>query len=268
MLNHQFLKSLATASLMLFALPIATLAEDTKSAKQTSLKILTYNIKHGYGMDGVVDLSRAAALIKSLDPDLVALQEIDKSTERTKRVDQTEELGRMTDMHAEFGPFFDFEGGEYGMAVLSKREPSEVHNHRLPDGREPRTALAITVTPIENGPELVFISIHFYATSEERRAQAETLLEILKDETRPVILAGDFNSRPESEVMNLFGEEWTIPDKGEDRFTIPSDDPRSEIDFILFRGLKGWEVKRIDVLDEPVVSDHRPVLLELVAPVD
>ncbi|NCF92046.1 MAG: metallophosphoesterase [Verrucomicrobiaceae bacterium] len=243
---------------VLLVLPILLAANE-----QPTLKVLAYNIKHGYGMDGKVDLSRSAALIKRVDPDLVALQEIDKSTERTGKVDQTKELGRLTEMHAEFGPFFDFQGGEYGMAILSKNKATNVANHRLPDGQEPRTVLAITVVPIENGPEIVFAGIHFYATRAQRLAQAQRLLEILKDETRPVILAGDFNSRPDSEVMKIFAKEWTIPDKGEDRFTIPSDKPRSEIDFIMFRNLDGWKVEKIDVLEEPLVSDHRPVVLEL-----
>ncbi len=249
------------------AVPATILADESNSSKPKTLRILLYNIKHGHGMDGKVDLSRSGALIKRLNPDLVALQEIDKSTERTKQVDQATELGRMTEMHSEFGPFFDYQGGEYGMAVLSKSKPSQVTNHRLPDGREPRTSLAITVTPIEDGPEIVFVGIHFYATAEERLAQAKKMLEILESEKRPVILAGDFNSRPGREVMDLFADEWTIPDKGEDRLTIPSDNPRSEIDFIMFRNLKGWKVKTIDVIDEPLVSDHRPVLLELSMPV-
>ncbi|MDA7979816.1 MAG: endonuclease/exonuclease/phosphatase family protein [Pirellulales bacterium] len=264
-----FSAKLSTTHLFLFfvvAVSSGVLAQRHKAESRATLTVLSYNIKHGYGMDGRVDLSRSAALIKRLNPDLVALQEIDKATERTKRVDQAKALGHMTRMHANFGRFFDFQGGEYGMAILSKNKPSDARNHRLPDGREPRTSLAITVIPVENGPEIVFVGIHFYATAEERLAQAEKLLEILKSETRPVILAGDFNSRPGSDVMKLFADGWTIPDKGEDRLTIPSDKPRSEIDFIIFRGLEGWELKKIDVLEEPLISDHRPVLLELYMP--
>ena len=264
--NGRIQKSRHLVLFALFVLPAMVFAGEPKPAEQATLRILSYNIKHGYGMDGKVDLSRSAELIKRLNPDLVALQEIDNSTERTKKVDQAKELGRMTDMHPVFGRFFDYQGGEYGMAVLSKNKPSEVKNHRLPDGREPRTSLAITVAPMEDGPEVVFAGIHFYATAEERLAQAKRLLDILKNETRPVILAGDFNSRPGSDVMKLFADTWTIPDKGEDRLTIPSDRPRSEIDFIMFRNLDGWKVKKIDVLEEPLVSDHRPVLLELSVP--
>ena len=198
--------------LAMIVLPIMALADEPQPEGQTTLRILSYNIKHGYGMDGKVDLSRSAQLIKKLNPDLVALQEIDKLTERTRKVDQTKELGRMTEMHSEFGPFFDFQGGEYGMAILSKNKPSEVQNHRLPDGQEPRTALGITVVPVKGGPEIVFVGIHFYATQEERLAQAKRLLEILKTETRPVILAGDYNSRPDSDVMKLVLRQMCLMD--------------------------------------------------------
>jgi len=166
-------------------------------------------------------------------------------------------------MHHAFGPFFEFQGGHYGMAILSKSAPKKVKNHRLPDGREPRSALAIDVVPIEGGPEIIFVSIHLYATGKERLAQAKRLLEILEDEKRPIILAGDYNSRPGGDVLDLFAKEWTIPDKGEDHLTFPSDNPRGEIDFIMLRGFDEWKVDKIDVLDEPLVSDHRPVLLEL-----
>ena len=108
---------------------------------------------------------------------------------------------------------------------------------------------------------MIFAGIHFYATAEERMAQARSLLEALAPERVPVVLAGDFNSRPGSPVMSLIGETFVIPDKGDDRFTIPSDSPRSEIDFIVFRPADRFEVVESRVIDEPVVSDHRPVLL-------
>ena len=116
---------------------------------------------------------------------------------------------------------------------------------------------------LPNGSEAVVVGIHLYATAEERLAQARTVVEAFADEEAPVILAGDFNSRPGSPVMRLFEEQWANPDKGEDRLTIPSDDPRSEIDFILYRTSGAARVIHIDVVDEPLVSDHRPLFLDL-----
>lgn len=228
-----------------------------------SLRILAYNIKHGRGNDNVVDLSRAAAIINELKADLVALQEIDNGTRRTDGVDQAKRLGELTGMHHAFGSFFDYDGGEYGMAILSRYPLKEVTNHRLPAGSEPRTSLAVVVQPFADGPEVVFVGVHFYQTAEQRLAQAARLLEVLGDETRPVIVAGDFNSRPDSPVLELFATDWTIPDKGEDHLTFSSDRPRIEIDYLMFRPREAFIVKQIDVLDEPVVSDHRPVLMDV-----
>lgn len=63
-----------------------------------ALRVLTYNIHHGEGTDGVLDLERIAGVIKGASPDLVALQEVDVGAERTGGVDQAGELGRLTGM--------------------------------------------------------------------------------------------------------------------------------------------------------------------------
>jgi endonuclease/exonuclease/phosphatase (EEP) superfamily protein YafD len=76
-----------------------------------------------------------------------------------------------------------------------------------------------------------------------------------------VILAGDFNSTPDSEVMKLIGETFKIPDKGDDHFTFRSDRPDREIDFIVARPAERFTVIESRVIEEPVASDHRPLLL-------
>lgn len=227
----------------------------------TTLRILTYNIHHGAGNDEVLDLERIARLIRSLDPDLVALQEIDNRTERTGGVDQAAELGRLTGMGSVFGPFMDYQGGQYGMAVLSDLPFVNPTNHRLPEGPEPRSAQAVRVQLPDGAGEFIFAGIHFYRTAEERMAQAERLLDLLEPEDVPVILAGDFNSTPDSEVMSFIGKTFALPDKGADHFTFRSDRPEREIDFIVYRPAHRFTVIESRVIDEPVASDHRPVLL-------
>lgn len=227
------------------------------------LRVLSYNIKHGLGNDGKIDLARAANLIVRLQPDLVALQEIDKGVERSGKIDQPAKLGELTGMHPAFGKFFDYQGGEYGMAVLSRWRFSEVANHPLPGETEPRTAQVVKVQPSAGGPELLLANVHFYATEAERLAQAKALLKVLDGSKLPAIVAGDFNSQPDSPVLELFAEEWVAADKGEDSFTFHAKEPNREIDYILFRRGDAFDAKQVDVLDEPVVSDHRPVLLDL-----
>ena len=214
-------------------------------------------------MDEVLDLDRIAALIRSTDADLVALQEIDSVTARTGQVDQAAQLGRLTGMQPHFGRFMAYDGGAYGMALLSAWEVTDVTNHRLPEGTEPRSALAATVvTP--NGRALRFVGIHFYETPEERLAQATTLEALLDGQAfLPTVLAGDFNSTPESPVMTHLAERWHIVEKGDDRLTFSSFDPVREIDFVLVQPRERFEVIGEQLLDEPVASDHRPVLVDL-----
>lgn len=173
-----------------------------------------------------------AALIRDLDADLVPLQEIDSVTTRTGGVDQAAELGRLTGLEPAYGHFMPYQGGAYGMAILSRWPIAEVANHRLPDGEEPRTALAATVTLPTTG--------------------------------RSLRLAGDFNSTPDSEVVRLLAEAWEIVDKGDDHLTFPSFGPEREIDFVLLRPRGRFEVVDRRLLEEPVASDHRPVVVELV----
>lgn len=242
---------------------IGSQSSSAQAQSTPTLRILAYNIKHGLGMDSVIDLERIARVINDLQPDVVTLQEVDSVVERTKGVDQTTVLGELTGMHSVFGTFFDYQGGRYGMALLSKFPFISHTNHLLPKGVEHRAALAGRIRVGDDGPEVVVVGIHLVWTGEERYSQAERLIEIFEDEPAPVILAGDFNSRPNSDVVALLRKAWHIPDKGENRFTFPSDAPDREIDYIIYRPQDRFEVVEHRVIDEPVASDHRPLLLEL-----
>ncbi|MDH3223718.1 MAG: endonuclease/exonuclease/phosphatase family protein [Gemmatimonadota bacterium] len=228
-----------------------------------TVRVLAYNIHHGEGMDSLLDLGRIADLIVSVRPDLVAVQEVDSVVDRTSDVDQAAELGRLTGLEPHFGSFMPYQGGAYGMAVLSRFPALRAENIRLPDGDEPRTALAVTVQLPNSGLQLRFVGIHFYRTDEERLAQATSLEAELESEPMPTILAGDFNSRPGSKVMESLERGWAIVDKAEDSFTFPSYAPDHEIDFVLMRPGGTFRVLGQRVLDEPVASDHRPVLVDL-----
>jgi len=236
----------------------------TDSSPSTiDLRVLAYNIRHGLGMDDSVDLTKAARIINSLDPDLVALQEIDSATERTRSVDQAAVLGSLTGMHAAFGDFMKYQGGKYGMALLSRHPIERLQNHRLPGNTEPRSALTALVRHASTGTKILFVGIHLYSTAQERLAQAQTLVDLMSSTIVPVILAGDFNSTPESEVIKLLRHHWYVPEKGDDSLTFPSIDPDREIDFIMFRPRAAFEILESRVIHEPLASDHRPVLLTL-----
>ena len=258
---------LALVAAVAVALPAAASAQVENDPDR--LRIVAYNVKHGLGLDGRVDLERIASVIRELEPDVVTLQEIDSVTTRTGLVDQAAALGRLTGMRALFGGFMDYRGGRYGMALLSRYPVVDWDNHRLPDGAEPRTALAARIELLRPGygraPRVVVVGVHLYATAEERLAQAEHLRALFADEDDPVILAGDFNSTPESPVLRLLQDEggWSRPPKTGSGYTFPADEPEREIDFIMLRPGDRFRVREHRAVAETVASDHRPVLIDV-----
>ncbi len=152
---HRIVSSLAIAMFLL--------GEGYKAAPTPrTLRVLTYNIHHGEGTDGNIDLPRQAEIVKSIQPDLVALQEVDQRTERTSGVNQLEELARLTGMHAQFGKAMDYSGGSYGVAVLSRWPFVSTRNDPLPafPDREPRTALTVLV---QSGCGRTVAAVHEHA---------------------------------------------------------------------------------------------------------
>lgn len=228
------------------------------------LRILTYNIHHGEGTDQKIDLERIARIIRETQADLVALQEVDVKTQRTHGVDQAGELGRLTGLQAYFGQAMDYQGGGYGVAVLSRWPAVSTRIWPLPGspGREPRVAFEVQVRAGGQGPLLRFINTHLdHASEPERLRQTRWILDHLSQTTNQLaILAGDLNATPESAPMRAIFEKWT-DFKGEgEAWTIPAENPRRRIDYILARPGPPWRLVESRVINEPVASDHRPVL--------
>ncbi len=246
---------MTAARLVLFA-GLATLAVTA----QQRVTVLSYNIHHGEGMDERIDLPRIAGVIRSVSPDVVALQEVDRKTQRTGRIDQAEELSRLTGMAVVFGSAIDHEGGEYGNAVLSRLPILNWRNHPLP-GTEPRAMLDITT------PTFRFYATHLDAGRDqaERVAAARQIVELVARHKTPAVLAGDLNATPGSEPLEILETAWTVA--GGNLPTFPVKEPTRQIDFVLFRPAGRWKVIEARVLDEAVASDHRPIvaILELLS---
>ncbi|MDD2598304.1 MAG: endonuclease/exonuclease/phosphatase family protein [Kiritimatiellae bacterium] len=249
---------------LLFALGVITSAYGTENtpAEGASLRLLSYNIRHGRGMDDGIDLKRIAAVIANQKPDLVALQEVDKVCKRSGNRDIAAELAKLLGMEHRFGKFMDFQGGEYGLAILSRFPIQESIHHRLPKGSEPRCALEVTVHPPGMKTPLAFVSIHNdWITEEIRVTQVQTLLDGLAERRHPIILAGDFNGEPSDASMKLLEKSgWSVlkKDDAAATLTFPSDKPNTEIDFFVIKGLPPFSYKH-QVVDERMASDHRPI---------
>lgn len=251
------------AAAAIVSLP-ASATPDTDRATPVVVRVLTYNIHHGEGLDGRIDLPRLAGIIAGASADLVALQEVDRGTRRASGVDQLAELGRLTGMSTAFGKAMDYQGGHYGVAVLTRRTIRRAINRRLPGSpaREPRTALTVDVDAVGPGPRIQFTTTHFDQGRDlmDQVAQASVLAAAWPSDTAG-ILAGDLNTRPDTLTMQILARRWT------DTFAEPPPDPtgrpRRRVDYVMVQPAGSWRTVESRYLDAPLASDHQPVLVSL-----
>lgn len=230
-----------------------------------ALRVVSYNIRHGRGSDDSLDLARTAGVLRALAPDLVGLQEVDDRVTRSGRVDQAAELGRQLGMRHAFGAFMDYQGGRYGMGILSRHAIVRSWSIALPEGNEPRVALAAELA-LPGGDTIVAVNVHFDWVADDafRFAQASALAAVLDTLSRPYVLLGDFNDEPDSRTLALFRARAREARKpAGERFTFSATAPEQEIDFIFAAPAGGWEVGEARVVGERLASDHRPVVAVL-----
>ena len=245
--------------------PAALWAEDAP----LRLRVLSYNIHHGAGIDGRLDLERIARIIQQSEADVVALQEVDQSTTRTGKVDQPAELARLTGLHVVFGGNIPLQGGGYGNAVLSRHPIVRHENHKLPrhDNGEQRGLLEVEIELPGKTP-LLFLATHLdHRRDDSERVASTAVINKLaaKRPTQLALLAGDLNDGPKSKTLSELASHWTNA-SSEPMATFPADKPTGQIDFVLFRPAERWRVVETRVLAEDKASDHRPILsvLEIV----
>lgn len=241
----------------------------TEDNQNLRLRILSYNIHHAEGVDGKLDVPRIAQVILSVDPDLVALQEVDKNTIRTGKVNQDIELSRLTKMNCVFGSNITFQGGQYGNAILSKFPIIKNKNFLLPnvDSGEQRGLLQSQIQ-ISNKENVLFFSTHLdhRRSDTERLASAKAINQIISlDNKSPAILAGDFNDVPDSPTLKELGKVWLRTNKKILR-TIPASKPSRQIDYIFVQPKERWKIIESQILDEDIASDHRAIfsIIELI----
>ncbi len=227
-----------------------------------TLRVLTYNIHHGEGTDRKLDLTRIAKVIAEAKPDVVALQEVDRNTRRTSHVDQTAELARLTGMYGAFGKAIDYDGGEYGQALLSRLPMESLRVHPLPGMPDREQRIAFEAIIRVNGHPAKIVTTHLHHNNADyRKEQAAKLNELYAESVLPTLLIGDLNAMPDSEPIALLAKQWQIP-KQESLPTFPAREPRKQIDYLLLQSPQ-WTVQEQRVVPEVVASDHRPLLTVL-----
>lgn len=247
-----------------------------RPAPEPVVDVLVYNIHAGKDAKGVANLARVAEIVRATGADVALLQEVDINTRRSGGVDQPAELAELTKLRPVFGKTLDYDGGQYGIAVLTRwpvtrdtvfRLEVTPRQERAGGSYEPRGVLHVLIaTP--HGP-LHILNTHLDPGADDRYRRQETatilsLADELRSRGEPVFIGGDLNANPESGVLAMFREAgwrdaWEGCGVGEGK-TFPYDAPVKRIDYLLLGA--GASCARAEVLGTDV-SDHRPVVLQI-----
>jgi len=232
-----------------------------------TVRVMTYNIHVGVGMDKKLDLARIAQVINEQKPDLVGLQEVDRGVERTQRIDEIAELAKLTKMDYAFAFNLKYQGGQYGVAILS-RVPIQATDHRLYSNLREAERRGLIRAEIKLGGQVVnFVTTHLdYQYEDGRVFETEQLLKALENVKGPLIVVGDFNDVPAGGAYKLmrqsFDDAWSLTNPNGEGLSYPADKPAKRIDYIFTRSSDRIRAKRAWI-PATLASDHVPVVAEL-----
>lgn len=225
------------------------------------MRILTYNIRAGFGTDNVRSLNRIVDVIRSSGADIVCLQEVDLRMIRTMFVDQPRWLEKHLNMQSVYQRNFVMGFGGMGNLILSRYPLVEATPHALSSRLEQRGLLEVIIDTPEG--RLSVFCTHWGLSGEERKTQASETAAILNASKSPVILCGDFNeSSIEPALASIISASNLtdlVSEVIEPEPTFPSNDPKVRIDYVL--GSPQIKASSASFIDSPA-SDHRAVLVE------
>ncbi len=251
---------------LLVVLTSAPVLAQTKSGEKTRVKVLSFNVFGGRTTKLDFNLDAIAKVILDTKPDFVAMQEVDYKVNRSKKMDLATELGYRTKMASIFARAMYYDGGEYGEGVLSKYTFVSTRNVPLPyiEGQEPRAALEVVVE-LPSKDTIAFVGTHFAHEGQPgREIQAKEINRVFSKNKYPTILAGDLNAVPGSAPINTLEELWkTTYDKKKPEPTIPSDAPRTKLDYVMFTPKGAWKIVERKVICDTYASDHCAYLVTL-----
>jgi len=192
--NYLHLFSIAIFLITAACKPIQSVRpSESKVVKGSCLQLMTYNIRVGAGRDGLLTpvkylssseskLKKIGLAIGSLDPDIIALQEV-------RGAAQAEFLADSLSMNVVYLSHEDSRL-EWGLAVLSRFKITEYYGKFIRyDEKKPRVALLCTVEL--DGSSITIINVHFHLGDYDE--QVEETIRLMSKVTGPVILMGDFN---------------------------------------------------------------------------
>ena len=259
-------------------LSIITFAEE-------KIKVVSFNIAAG-AKNLKADLNKTADAIKALDADIIGIQEVDRLTKRSGYVDQIKVLADLTGYNFVFGKTIDFDGGEYGIGILTKHPILKAEKIDLPNepNEEPRVALMAQVKVPTIQEPVNFINTHLgivlNAKTDEELARDSSIrvrqAKVINDYAAKIkglkFLVGDMNDGINSDSMTLLKYNWkcVFDEETPNTYTYSATEPFKGIDFIFVSPEKQWninafvpsteEYRNETGIDWRIISDHLPVI--------
>ena len=239
----------------ILALFVLTVLITTAIPAQKNLRLLSYNIRNGKGMDNATDYDRIVGVLQKVNANVIGLQELDSITRRSGDTDVLGLLADKTGMHAVYGAALTYQGGKYGVGVLSKEKPLQHYTIPLPGREEPRILLVVEFK------KYVVFNTHLSLTEADRLASVAIINEQAARFTKPLYLMGDLNAAPASPMIHALQQDWRL--LSGTAYTFPAPAPNRCIDYIFSRHTSKKKRITATVINEPMASDHRPVLVEV-----
>lgn len=234
-------------------------------------RLVTYNVRRCLGRDGKISPRRIAGILAGLEPDIVALQELDVGRKRSFGVDQAKAIADELRMQMHFHPALRVMEELYGDAILTPHRSRLIRAGALPGPPrlEPRGALWASV--MLGGQEWQFINTHLGLLPGERHAQLDALLgpdwlghPAARD---PLVLMGDLNATPSSRLYrrlaDVLRDAQTLVRGHKPRATFPSRLPFLRIDHVFVS-----PSVRVEAVQAPrdaltrIASDHLPLVID------
>lgn len=237
------------------------------------LKIMTYNIAAGRTYfeyaetkKAPVDIEKSAEFIKNENPIVCGLNEVDKLTERSGKIDEIDFFEKYTGMKGIFCKTIDIHGGEYGNGFLTRYPVLDSEIIHIPDVEggnfEHRAILKVRVD-IE-GKVVTFLQTHSGLTEKEKNNCIDALCDIIDSLDTPVVLMGDFNMSPDFPALEKIRARLTdtapLLNNGEFyTFGTYEGVTKQHIDYIFV----SKEIKPLTLtVPDTKISDHYPVIME------
>jgi endonuclease/exonuclease/phosphatase family metal-dependent hydrolase len=235
-------------------------------ARWRTLRVATYNIHRSRGLDGRTSPERIADVIRSIEPDVVAMQEVVGAGPSSPG--HAEQLGALLGMGWVMAPARNLRGCLFGNVVLSR---FPIHHHAQYDLSwktcEPRCCQRVDITI--DADTLHLYNVHLGTAFLERRHQANRLSAIVHDRRvpQPKIVLGDFNEWMKGLATHMLNERLQSIDLRQHlrrRRTYPGVFPVLHLDHIYYDGQV--EVVKLELPRTRLslmASDHLPLVAEL-----